>query len=82
MIRGDMTVTEFAKVLWNNKIKVAILLLAIAVGPDLYDDWQRKRTAEQLEADRSSVGTGASIAGALAGLLIIFALWSCTQPGV
>src|SRR5262245_25612366 len=78
MIRGDMTVTEFVMVLWNNKIKVAVVLLAIVFGPARYDDWQKKRAAEQLEADRKSVDTDASIAG----VMLMRAWKSCAQIGI
>jgi len=73
VIHGGMTVTEFVMILWNNKIKVGLLILAVIFGPGLYDDWQKKRTAEQLEADRKSVDTDASIAG----MMLMNAWTSC-----
>jgi len=77
-MRGDMSVTEFVAVLWKNKIKVGLLLLAFAVGPGLYGDWQKKRAAEQFEADRKSVDTNASIAG----MMLMNAWSSCSQIGI
>lgn len=78
MSQRDMTVSELVKVLWNNKIKVAALLLAIVFGPGVYGDWQEKRAARQLEADRRSVNTDASIAGAM-----LMSAWkSCAQIGI
>lgn len=77
MIQRDMMVTEFTMALWNNKISVAALIFAIIFGPDLYDDWQKKRAADQLEADRSSEDTDVSIAGAM-----LMSSWkSCAQIG-
>lgn len=78
MIHGGMTVTEFVMILWNNKIKVGLLILAVIFGPGLYDDWQKKRTAEQLEADRKSVDTDASIAG----MMLMNAWTSCRDIGI
>lgn len=78
MIRGDMSVTEFVMVLWENKIKTGLFILAIAFGPGLYDDWQKKRAAEQLEADRKSVDSDASIAG----MMLMNAWKSCSQIGI
>lgn len=78
MIRGDMTVTEFVMAMWNNKIKVGLLILAIALGPGLYDDWQKQRAAEKLEADRKSVDTDASIAG----IMLANAWKSCRDIGI
>jgi hypothetical protein len=78
MIRGDMSVTEFVALLWEHKIKVGLLFLAFAVGPGLYDDWQKKRAAEQFEADRRSVDTDASVAG----MMLMNAWTSCSQIGI
>lgn len=78
MIRGDMSVTEFLKVLWSNKIKVGIAIFVLIFGPDLYDDWQKKRANEQLAADRKAVDTRASIAG-----MMLRSAWeSCSQIGI
>ena len=63
MTSGDTTVTEFVILLWNNKIKVGLLILAIVLGLGLYDDWQKERAAAKLEADRKSVDHEASVAG-------------------
>lgn len=78
MISGDMSVTDFAMILWKNKIKVGTLALALVLGPGLYDVWEKKRAAEQLEASRNSVDTAASIAG----MMIMNAWKSCTQIGI
>lgn len=43
MIRGDMTVTDFVVVLWNNKIKVMLLILAFAFGPGCTTTGKRGR---------------------------------------
>lgn len=78
MIRGEMSVADFVMVLWNNKIKVGILILGVIFGPSLYDDWQKKRAAEQFEVDRTSVDTDASIAG----MMLMNAWTSCSQIGI
>lgn len=78
MIHGDMTVTEFVMVLWNNKIKVALFILAIAFGPGVYDDRKNKRAVEKLEADRVSVDYEASIAG----IMLASAWKSCRDIGI
>jgi hypothetical protein len=63
VIRRDTTVTDFVTVLWNNKIKVMLLILALAFGPGLYNDWQKRQAAKGLDADRASVDSDASITG-------------------
>jgi hypothetical protein len=78
MISGDKTLTEFVMLLWNNKIKVGLLILAIALGPGLYDDWQKKQAAEKLEADRKSVDHEASVAG----MMLASAWKSCRDIGI
>lgn len=78
MIRRDMTVTEFAKVLWSNKIKVMLLVFALVFGPGLYDDWQQKQAAEKLDADRASVFSDASITG----MMMTDAWRSCRDIGI
>lgn len=78
MIRRDMPVIRFVAFLWEHKIKVGLLFLALAVGPGLYDDWQKKRAAEQLVADRMSVDTDASFAG-----MHLVSAWAvCSQIGI
>ncbi len=78
MIRGDMTIKEFVMALWDNKIKVVLLISALAFGPGLYDDWQEKRTAEKLEADRASVFSDASVTG-----MMMWNAWrSCRDIGI
>ncbi len=78
MIQGDMTVTDFVRVLWNNKIKVMLLILGLAFGPGLYDDWQKKRAAEKLVADRASVNLDASITG----MMLVNAWRGCRDIGI
>lgn len=78
MKRGDMTATEFVMLLWKNKIKVALLILALALGPGLYQDWATKRAAEEHARDRDAVDTQASIAG----MMLLRAWKSCSQIGV
>ena len=78
MINGNMTVTEFVMVLWHNKIKVGLLILAIAFGPYVYDDWKNTRAVQKLEADRASVDHEASIAG----MMLASAWKSCRDIGI
>lgn len=78
MNRGDMTVTEFVMLLWENRIKVALLILAVALGPGLYEDWTARRAAEKLARDRDAVGTQASVAG----MMLLSAWKSCSQLGI
>ncbi len=78
MIRRDMSVTEFAVILWEHKIKIGLFFLALAVGPGLYNDWQKRRAAEQFDADRKSVDTDASVAG----IMLMNAWTSCSQIGI
>lgn len=78
MIRVDMTVNGFMLLLRKNKIKVAAMILTIAIVPSLYDDWSASRSAEKLKSDLGEVGTQASIAG-----MMLFSAWkSCTQIGI
>ena len=73
-----MTVNDLMLLLRKNKIKVAAMILAIAIFPSLYDDWSASRSAEKLKSDRDEVGTQASIAG-----MMLFNAWkSCTQIGI
>lgn len=78
MISGDMSVTEFFTALWGNKIKIGLLILAVILGPGLYDDWQKKRGAERLEVERKSVDRDASIAG----MMLVNAWKSCSHIGI
>lgn len=78
MIRADMSVTEFVTTLWNNKVKVALLVAAVVFGPGLYESWQASRAAEKLEAERNAVDTNAS----LAGMMLASAWRSCSQIGI
>jgi hypothetical protein len=78
LIHEDMTVNDLMLLLRKNKIKVAAMILAIAIFPSLYDDWSASRSAEKLKSDRDEVGTQASIAG-----MMLFNAWkSCTQIGI
>ncbi len=78
MIRRDTTVTDFVKVLWNNKIKVMLLILACAFGPGLYNDWQKRQAAKGLDADRASVDNNASITG----MMLMSAWRGCRDIGI
>jgi hypothetical protein len=78
VIRGDMTVTDFVHVLWNNKIKVMFLILALAFGPGLYDEWKMKQAAKRLDADRASVYRDASITG----MMLMNAWRGCRDIGI
>lgn len=78
MIRGDMSVSEFIGVLWENKIRVGLLFLAMAVGTELFDRWQEWRAAKQLNVDRESVDIDASVAG----MMLVEAWTSCSQIGI
>lgn len=78
MIRLDTTVTDFVTVLWNNKIKVMLLILALAFGPGLYNDWEKRQAAEGLAADRASVDSGASISG----MMLMRAWRGCRDIGI
>jgi hypothetical protein len=73
-----MTVTDFAMVLWNNKIKVVLLVLAVAFGPGLFDDWQKRQAAEKLDADRKFVDHDASITG----MMLMSAWRGCRDIGI
>ena len=78
MISGNMTVTEFVMLLWENKIKVTLLILAVVFGPSLYEDWKAEELRKTLESDRKAVGTQASIAG----MMLVSAWKSCSQIGI
>jgi len=78
MNRGEITVTEFVMLLWVNKIKVTLLILAVALGPGFYEDWTARRTEEKLARDRDAVDTQASIAG----MMLLSAWKSCSQIGI
>mgnify|MGYP003375112277 CR=1 FL=1 len=78
MIRGDMSVTEFGMVLWNNKIKVGLLFLAVVFGPGLYTDWEKKSALDKLEANRTSVDMDASFAG----MTLMNAWTECAAIGI
>jgi hypothetical protein len=78
MIRGDMSVTEFFVLLWSNKVKVALLILALAFGPGVYRDWQQQRAEARLVAAREAVDFDASIAG----MMIVNAWRSCRDIGI
>ncbi|AOS81404.1 hypothetical protein Q5W_21835 [Hydrogenophaga sp. PBC] len=73
-----MTVTDFVMVLWNNKIKVMLLILAFAFGPGLFDDWQQRQAEERLDADRRSVDHDASVAG----MMLMNAWRDCRDIGI
>jgi len=73
-----MTVTEFVMLLWENKIKVTLLILAVVFGPSLYEDWKAEELRKTLESDRKAVGTQASIAG----MMLVSAWKSCSQIGI
>lgn len=73
-----MPVTEFASLLWANKIKTALVVLAIAFGPNLYENWSKKRDVERKEEERKSVGISASVTG----MMILGAWKSCNRIGI
>ena len=78
MIHGNMSVTDFVMTLWSNKFKVVLVVAALAFGPSIYTDWQRKRAAEQLKADRQAVDSDASVAG----MMLASAWKGCSQIGI
>ncbi len=71
-------IVNFVSGILNNKFKVALLLLALVFGPDMYNDWQKQRAADQLEADRKSVDLDASSAG----MLLASAWKGCAKIGI
>lgn len=78
MIHPNMSVTDFVMTLWKNKVKVVLVAVALAFGPGLYADWQRKRAVEQEESDRRAVDTEAS----LAGMMLADAWRACSKIGI
>lgn len=78
MNRGDMTLTEFVMLLWENKFKVALLILAVALATGLYQNWAAKTAVEERARDRDAVDTQASIAG----MMLISAWKSCSRIGI
>ena len=75
---GDMTMTEIAALLWRHRTKVIALFAVVWLGPILYEEWSKKRAAEQLELDRQSVYSDASVAGSL----LAGALHQCVLIGL
>ncbi|MBX3610739.1 MAG: hypothetical protein KF871_12665 [Hydrogenophaga sp.] len=73
-----MTATDFVTVLWNNKVKVILLILAVVFGLELFDDWQKRQAAEKLDADRRSVDHDASITG----MMLMSAWRGCRDIGI
>ncbi len=78
MIRGDMSVTEFVMLCWNNKGKVLVAIAAAIVLPPLFDEWTQKRAADKLTAEREGVNTSAS----LAGMMLVSAWRGCVKIGI
>jgi hypothetical protein len=73
-----ITVTEFAALVWRNKVKAGLLALAIVSGPPLYEEWAEKRAAQEAAEAKGAVPTDASIAG----MMLLSAWKSCTQIGI
>jgi ABC-type anion transport system duplicated permease subunit len=78
MLRLDKSVDDLLVFLRTHKIKIGIAVLAIVFGPGLYDDWQKSRAAQQLESDRKSVDTDASVTG----MMLMEAWTGCSQIGI
>jgi hypothetical protein len=78
MIRGDMSVTEFAMLCWNNKGKVLVAIAAVVLLPPLFDEWAQKRVADRLAAEREGVNTSASVVG----MMLVSAWRSCVKIGI
>lgn len=78
MQKSAESIVNFVNTIFNNKFKIALLLLTIVFGPDVYNDWQKNRAAARLEADRKSVDLEASSAG----MLLASAWKDCAQIGI